>query len=85
MEQSVKMAIFEELDKAVIEKQMESDEIQIAKIIGPLLGQISEKYQVDAVDVFVGYMDHVAIKAKHMAMKEEEMQVDIDAPDFKLY
>ncbi|MGN0481003.1 MAG: hypothetical protein ACI4EV_05475 [Lachnospiraceae bacterium] len=85
MEQSVKFAIFEELDKIVTEKQMENDEVQVAKVIQPLLPQLASKYNVDMVDVFVEYMDHVAIKAKHMAMKEEEMQVDIDAPDFKLY
>lgn len=85
MEQSVKFAIFEELDKIVTEKQMENDEVQVAKVIQPLLAQLASKYNVDMVDVFVEYMDHVAIKSKHMAMKEEEMQVDIDAPDFKLY
>lgn len=85
MDQSVKMAIFEELDKAVTAKQMENDEIQVAKVIQPMLEDIAKRYEVDMVDVFVEYMDHVAIKSKHMAMREEEMQVDIDAPNLKLY
>lgn len=85
MEQSVKMAIFDELDKAVTSKQMENDEIQVAKVIQPLLEDIAKRYEVDMVDIFVEYMDHVAIKSKHMAMREEEMQVNVDAPDFKLY
>lgn len=85
LEQDIKLEIYNELDKVVIQKQMENDEIQVAHVIQPLLEPMAERYQVDPVDIFVGYMDHVAKKSKHMAMKEEEMQVDVDTPDFKLY
>ncbi len=85
MEQSVKQGIFDRLDNLVIEAQKSSEQVQVAKVIQPQLSALAAEYGVDEIDIFVEYMDHLAKKSKHMALMEEEMQVDVDAPDFKLY
>lgn len=83
MDGELRRNMLAELDKYVLEKQMSNFEIKIAEVIKPELERLSQKNNVDIVDLFVAYMDHVAKTSR--AMTGENNNVDLEKPDFKLY
>jgi len=85
MDGELRRKILAEIDKFVLEKQMRNSEVKIAEVIKPELVRCSNEYNIDMVDLFVAYMDHVAISSKNMSSAELGMQVDIDQADIKLY
>lgn len=85
MDGELRRKLLAELDKYVLEKQMSNSNIKIAEVIKPELERLSNEYNIDMVDLFVAYMDHVAISSKNMSSAEMGMQVDIEKQDIKLY
>jgi len=85
MEGELKRKILAEIDRYVLEKQMNNSNIKIAEVIKPELERCAKEYDIDMVDIFVAYMDHVAISSKNMSSAELGIQVDINQTDFKLY
>jgi chromosome condensin MukBEF complex kleisin-like MukF subunit len=85
MDSELKRKLLAEIDTYVIQKQMGNAKIKIAEVIKPELERLSKEHHVDMVDLFVAYMDHVAINSKNMSSNDLGMQVDIDQADIKLY
>lgn len=85
MDGELRRKLLAELDKYVLAKQMSNSNIKIAEVIKPELERLSNEFNIDMVDLFVAYMDHVAISSKNMSSAELGMQVDIEKPDIKLY
>jgi len=85
MDGELRRKILAEIDKYVLEKQMSNSEVKVAEVIKPELERCSKEYGVDMVDLFVAYMDHVAISSKNMSSAELGIQVDIEQADIRLY
>ena len=87
MNGELKRALLVELDKYVMKVQAETDNenANIAEMAKPELERLSKENDVDMVDLFVAYMDHVAKNSKAMSAVGENTEVDMDKPEFKLY
>lgn len=85
MDGELRRSMLAELDKYVIGMQMSNSEIKIAEVIKPELARLSEENNVDMVDLFVAYMDHVAKSSKTMSKAGEINNADLENPGFKLY
>ena len=85
MDGILRRKILAEIDKYVLEKQMSNSNVKIAEVIKPELERCSNEYNVDMVDLFVAYMDHVAICSKNMSSAELGIEVDIEQANIKLY
>lgn len=84
MNGELKRELLAELDKYVIEKQMSNSDTKIAEVIKPELERMSKEHNVDMVDLFVEYMDHVARSSKRMAAEAGD-EIDMNKLDIKLY
>lgn len=85
MDGQMKRELMEKIDHYVSVKQMVNSEAKIAEVMKPEIERLSNEYHVDMVDLFVAYMDHVAIKSKKMANEKEKMLENLDSPEMKLY
>ena len=87
MNGELKRDLLVELDKYVMKVQAETDNenANIAEMAKPELERLSKENDVDMVDLFVAYMDHVAKNSKAMSAVGENTEVDMDKPEFKLY
>ena len=85
MDGELRRKILAEIDEYVLEKQMNHSTVKIAEVIKPELERCSKEYHIDMVDLFVAYMDHVAISSKNMSLADLGIQVDINQANIKLY
>lgn len=85
MDGELRRKLLAEIDEYVLSQQLKNSEFKIAEIIKPELERLSNKYNIDMIDLFVAYMDHTAIASKNMSSAERGLEVDIDQPDIKLY
>lgn len=79
METAKKLEMLAELDKLFEEAIKEDETVKVQDVINNNLDGISQKYGVEPVDVFIAYMDHVAINSKKFGNSNgEEKQIEID-------
>ena len=72
MDGELKRELLAKIDKYVTQMQKENSELNIAHIMKPEVERLAKEYDVDMVDLFVAYMDHVAIDSKNNAQENEE-------------
>lgn len=62
---------------------------KIGEVVQPIVKKFAAENGIDEIDLFVDYMDHVALASKKLGISEGNEQLfsesDIDNPDFKLY
>lgn len=85
MDGELRRKLLAELDQYVIKKQMMNEKVKIAEIIKPELERISKEHDIDMIDLFVAYMDHVAKHSKNMSSEDIGKQIDINQENIKLY
>lgn len=81
--------IVKKIDKDVEEVTKGQANAKVAEAAAPFIKKYAAEAGLDEIDLFVDYMDHVALTSKHMAMNEEGEKIfgesDIARDDFKLY
>lgn len=62
---------------------------KIGEVVQPFIKKIAAENGIDEIDLFVDYMDHVALASKKLGASEDSEKLytenDIDSPDFRLY
>lgn len=59
MDGSLKRKLFAEIDEYVSHVKTNDTDFRIAEIIKPELERLSKENNIDIIDLFVAYMDHV--------------------------
>ncbi len=81
--------IVKKIDEEIEEYTKEEKKAKLGEIVQPYIKKYAEEAGIDEIDLFVDYMDHVALTSKQMAMNEEGEKLfgesELDRPDFKLY
>lgn len=81
--------IVRKIDKDVEEATRGMDSIKIAEAAQPFIKKYAEENGIDEIDLFIDYMDHVAITSKKMGMNEGGESVftegEIEKDSFRLY
>ena len=81
--------IVRKIDKEVEEVTKGQANAKVAEAAAPFIKKYAAEAGIDEVDLFVDYMDHVALSSKHMAMNEEGEKMfdesEIDSANLKLY
>ena len=85
MNGELRRALLAELDKYAIGVQINTETSNIAEIVKPELERLSKENDVDMVDLFVAYMDHVAKSSKAMSPAGDNTNIDFEKDDIKLY
>lgn len=82
-------SICEKIDADLKELSKENSNYRIGEVIKPYITKYAGEAGIDEIELFVDYMDHVALKSKKMATEEDGETVfgeaELDKPDFKLY
>lgn len=85
MNGELRRALLLELDKYAMEVQADTESGNIAELVKPELERLSKENNVDMVDLFVAYMDHVAKSSKAMSPAGDNTDIDFEKPDLRLY
>jgi len=82
MESDKKLEMLKELDDIYEDCLKKNSEVKVQEAIKPHLEEVGKKYGVDPVDVFIMYLDHVAISSKKLAQSNgEDKQFEINLND----
>jgi hypothetical protein len=67
----------------------EQPEAKIGEAVQPFIKKYAEEAGIDEIDLFIDYMDHVALTSKRLGTAEGGDKMftdkDLDNPDFRLY
>ncbi len=81
--------LVKKIDKDVEEATRGMDSIKIAQAAQPFIEKYAAEAGIDPTDLFIDYMDHVAITSKKMGMNEGGESVfsesEVDSDNFRLY
>ncbi|MGN0512827.1 MAG: hypothetical protein ACI4GD_01015 [Lachnospiraceae bacterium] len=81
--------LVKKIDEEVEVLQKEKPQAKINELAQPVISKYAKEAGVDEIDLFIDYMDHVALTSKNMALNQEgEVMFDegeLEKPDFKLY
>ena len=69
---NTKLALMKRVDEYVKAARLENPEAQDTQLMMPELNKIAEEYSMDVTDLFVMYMDHIAITNRRIAQEAEE-------------
>ncbi len=79
METQAKLSMLKKLDDIYEAELKKNEQTKVQDAIKPHLEEIAAEYGVDPVDLFIDYMDHVAINSKKLNMSNgEEKSFEID-------
>ena len=67
-----KLAIMKRIDDFVENERVNQPGVPDTTIMMPELNRIAEEYSVEITDLFITYMDHIAITNKRVAQEAEE-------------
>lgn len=85
----VSRELVKKIDEEVEALLKEKPEGRINELAQPIISRYAKEAGMDEIDLFIDYMDHVALNSKNMAFNEEgEKMFDeatLDRPDFRLY
>ena len=81
--------LVKKIDEEVEVLQKEKPQAKINELAQPVISKYAKEAGVEEIDLFIDYMDHVALASKNMALNQEgEVMFDegeLEKPDFKLY
>ena len=69
---NTKLELMKRVDEYVKAARLEQPEAQDTQLMMPELNKIAEEYSIDVTDLFVMYMDHIAITNRRIAQEAEE-------------
>ena len=79
MDTTKKLEMLKRLDDIYEAALKNDDKAKVQDVIKPYLGEFAKEYDVDEVDIFIDYMDHVARSSKKIANSDgEDRQIEID-------
>ena len=85
----VSRELVRKIDAEVEELLKEKPEGKINELAQPIISKYAKEAGVDEIDLFIDYMDHVALTSKNMVLNQEGEKIfdenTLDSPDFKLY
>ncbi len=85
----VSRELVRKIDAEVEELLKEKPEGKINELAQPIIARYAKEAGIDEIDLFIDYMDHVALNSKNMVLNQEGEKLfdekTLDSPDFKLY
>lgn len=79
METAKKLEMLKEIDEIFEAKLHEDEKVKVQDVLKENMDELSQKYGIDPVDLFITYMDHVAIDSKKLGRSNgDEIQMEID-------
>lgn len=85
----VSRELVKKIDAEVEDILKEKPEGKINEVAQPIISKYAREAGMDEIDLFIDYMDHVALTSKNMALNQEgEKMFDeaaLDRPDLRLY
>lgn len=72
LDTNTKLELMKRIDEYVKAARLENPEAQDTRLMMPELNKIAEEYNMDVTDLFVMYMDHIAITNRRIAQEAEE-------------
>lgn len=82
LDTNTKLALMQRVDEFVEAERESKPGIPDTQLMMPELNKIAEEYNFDVTDLFIMYMDHIAITNKRVAQDAEEDQYFIKANRF---
>lgn len=81
--------IVRKIDAEIEELSKTKKDIKLGEVVKPYIEKYAKEAGIDELDLFVDYMDHVALTSKQMSLNSEGEtmfgEADLERPDFKLY
>ncbi len=79
METIKKLEMLKRLDDIYEDALKKDDKAKVQEVIKPYLNDLAAEYGADPVDIFIAYMDHVAVSSKKIANSDgEDKHIEID-------
>ena len=72
LDTNTKIALMKRIDDFVIKARADKPGEPDTALMMPEVNKIAEEYNLDVTDVFIAYMDHIAITNKRIAQEAEE-------------
>lgn len=72
LDTNTKLALMKRIDDFVENARPEQPGVPDTTIMMPELNKIAEEYSLDVSDLFITYLDHIAITNKRVAQEAEE-------------
>ena len=72
LDTKTKLALMKRIDDFVENERPNQPGKQDTDIMMPEIRRIAEEFRLDVTDVFIAYMDHIAITNKRIAQEAEE-------------
>ncbi len=72
LDTNTKLALMKRIDDFVETERNDQPGIPDTTIMMPELNRIAEEYSLDVSDLFIAYLDHIAITNKRVAQEAEE-------------
>lgn len=72
LDTQTKIALMKRIDAFVEAERPNQPGVPDTTVMMPEINRIAEEYKLDVTDVFIAYMDHIAITNKRVAQEAEE-------------
>ncbi|CDD65340.1 unknown [Firmicutes bacterium CAG:882] len=72
LDTNTKSALMKRIDDFVENERSEQPGVPDTTIMMPELNRVAEEYSLDVSDLFIAYLDHIAITNKRVAQEAEE-------------
>lgn len=72
LDTNTKLAIMKRIDDFIEAERSEQPGVPDTTIMMPELNRVAEEYSLDVTDLFITYLDHIAITNKRVAQEAEE-------------
>lgn len=72
LDTNTKIALMKRIDEFVEAQRVNQPGVPDTTIMMPELNRIAEEYSLDVTDLFITYLDHIAITNKRVAQEAEE-------------
>ncbi len=72
LDTNTKLALMKRIDEFVEAERLNNPGEKDTTLMMPEVNKIAEEYSLDVTDVFIAYMDHIAITNKRIAQEAEE-------------
>lgn len=81
--------LVKKIDAEIEELSKNNPNFKVAEAAQPFIRKFAEEAGIDEIDLFVDYMDHVALSSKRVAQSSEGEMIfseeELDKDSFKLY
>lgn len=72
LDTQTKLAIMKRIDDFIEEERVAQPGVPDTTIMMPEINRVAEEHELDVTDLFIMYMDHIAITNKRVAQEAEE-------------